>query len=397
MSLVRAEQTIQASEARSAAVAGLQSWLGGQPRACVLVGPPGSGKSHLLASAEREVEGPIVMPAPTGGDCAIFLAAVASGSECVVIADDLDRFSKGLRESVIKNSAGQRHRLLVAVTELSSRTQSILKSGYEDLKIMRLENPASSIEDMRDYTSLWLRLSSIEASRQAIQDCVECCAASGLSRGYWTLGAFLAALSDAGWQFQGPLSAARAASAYREASSPPPDRPTILVEGYTDRVYFEWLLKQAAPTSDVQVRECDGASKVVEQAIALRNQGSRCVAVLDSDEIGKRLRKQLDDFRHPVIGVPLDALGLPKSAFEHVLQVAEIEDLLPVETVEQYFLVFGQQPELEIRAQKGVRYVVGEADKAKLANWVVEEFARDDVPKLAAFVGEALRKLGVTQ
>ena len=202
-------------------------------------------------------------------------------------------------------------------------------------------------------------------------------------------------LADSGWGFSGTLPAADAASAYRQAISPLPTRPTILVEGYTDRVYLEWLLRGLPSVPAVEVRECGGASMVAEQAIALRNQARLCVAVLDSDNIGKRMRKQLDEYRHPVVAVPVDAVNLPKSAYDHVQHVAEIEDLLPESVLEQFLSNEQRQPELEIRSPTGVRYVIGESDKRDLAQWVVEEVERQAVPKLAAFLKEALTLLRV--
>ena len=134
---------------------------------------------------------------------------------------------------------------------------------------------------------------------------------------------------------------------------------------------------------------------VAEQVIALRNQGWLCVAVLDSDKIGKRLRKQLVEFRHPVVAVPVDAVNLPKSAYDHVQHVAEIEDLLPVSIIERFLSSGQRRPEIEIWAPTGGRYVIEESDKRDLAQWVVEEMERQAVPKLAAFLKEALTLLGV--
>ncbi len=81
--------------------------------------------------------------------------------------------------------------------------------------------------------------------------------------------------------------------------------------------------------------------------------------MLDSDNIGKRLRKQLVAFKHPVVAVPVDAVNLPKSAYDHVQDVAEIEDLLPASILERFLSSEQGQPELEIRAVTGVRYVIG--------------------------------------
>ena len=96
-----------------------------------------------------------------------------------------------------------------------------------------------------------------------------------------------------------------------------------------------------------------------------------------------------------MVAVPVDAVNLPKSAYDHVQHVAEIEDLLPKSVLEQFLSNEQRQPELEIRSPTGVRYVIGESDKRDLTQWVVEEVERQAVPKLAAFLKEALTLLRV--
>jgi hypothetical protein len=64
------------------------------------------------------------------------------------------------------------------------------------------------------------------------------------------------------------------------------------------------------------------------------------------------------------------AVDLPKSAYDHIQQIAEIEDLLPLAIIEQFLTVTKRQPELEIRSPTGVRYVIGESDKRELAAWL---------------------------
>jgi hypothetical protein len=395
MILLTPEHTIQASVTTAGAVASIRSWIAGERSACIVVGPTGAGKSHLLTSAAKEVVEPLVMPPPDGSDCSHFIEAIKSNSGRQVVADDLDQFAKGLREDVIKLAKTSRHQLLASMTELSSRIQRIVEAKFPDVKIVYLKDLISRTEDVRAFSLRWVALSGVVAEEEAVRECADFCCASGLPRGFWTVQRFLSLLADSGWEFDGPLPAAVAASAYREATSPPPAKPTILVEGYTDRMYLEWILRGLSSPPEVEIRDCGGASVVAEQAIALRNQGKKCVAVLDSDTIGKRLRKQLVEFRHPVVSVPLAAVNLPNSAYDHVQKVAEIEDLLPVATIEQFLTLAERQPELEIRAPTGVRYVIGEADKRELASWVVAEVEREAVPKLTALLAEALAELGV--
>lgn len=394
MSLLDPAHTVQISSSMTAAVASVRSWIGGTSSTCIIVAAEGAGKSHLLTAVSHEVADAVVMPAPDGSDCTDFIALLKSGSGLSVIADDLDKFSKGLREEVIKLVVASDHSLLASMTELVTRTRGLLLSKRPDTALVFLDDPVSRPQDVEAFVESWIVLSCLTGDRVAIQECAKFCCASGMPRGFRTVDGFLDGLAGAGWGFSGHLHAADAASAYRQATSPPPTRPTLLVEGYTDRVYFEWLLQGLPSSSPVEVRDCGGASTVAEQAIALRNQGRPCVAVLDSDVIGKRLRKQLVEFRHPVVSVPIDAVNLPKSAYDHVQQVAEIEDLLPVSLIEEFLGSQQRQAELEIRAPTGVRYVISEQDKRDLARWVVEETDRQAVPKLAAFLERALNLLG---
>ena len=395
MTLLNSQHTIPASAAMAEAEASVRAWIGAPSSACLVVGSIGAGKSHLLSSAVGDMVDPVVMPPPDGSDCRQFVDVLKSSTGRLVVADDLDKFSKGLREEVIKLVAASGHVLLASMTELPSRTRGLLLAKCADAIVVSLEDPASRAEDVGAFIAQWIPLNGLTAEGDAVGDCTAFCCASDLPQGFRTVEDFLVELAGSSWRFSGTLPAADAASAYRQAISPPPSRPTILVEGYTDRVYLEWLLQGFPSVPAVEVRDCGGASRVAEQVIALRNQGCLCVAVLDSDNIGKRLRKQLVEFRHPVVAVPVEAVSLPKSAYDHVQQVAEIEDLLPISILERFFSSGQRRPELEIRAPTGVRYVIGESDKRDLAQWVVEEAERQAVPKLAAFLNEALTLLGV--
>lgn len=374
-------------------VESLRVWIGAARSAFLVVGSTGTGKSHLLSSAVGDMVDPVVMPPPDGSDCTQFVEILRSGTGRLVVADDLDKFSKGLREEVIGLVVASRHALLASMTELSSRTRRLLQARFADAILVSLEDPASRREDIQAFIDRWILLKGLPTEGNAVRDCTAFCCASDLPQGFRTVEDFLESLAGSGWGFEGALPAADAASAYRQAITPPPKRPTILVEGYVDRMYLEWLLRGLASVPAVEVRDCGSAKMVAEQMIALRNQGAICVAVLDSDNIGKKLRKQLLEFGHPVVAVPVDAVNLPKSAYDHVQHVAEIEDLLPVSILERFLSSQQRRPELEIRALAGVRYVIEESDKRDLARWVVEEVERQAVPKLAAFLEEALEPL----
>jgi len=221
------------------AVASIRSWIDGASSACLVVGSTGAGKSHLLTSAARAFEEALVMPPPDGTDCSQFLETLKSNTGQRVVADDLDKFSKGLREEVIKLAAASSHLLLTSVTELSSRTRSVLSAKWRNVVFVFLKEPASRPEDVHPFVMRWATTYNLGADVRAVADCAAFCCASGLPQGFRTVEAFLEELVGSGWGFSGTLTAADAASAYRQAISPPPTQPTLLVEGYTDRLYLE--------------------------------------------------------------------------------------------------------------------------------------------------------------
>jgi DNA replication protein DnaC len=77
------------------AVAAVRSWIARKQDTCVVVASVGAGKSHLLAAARHELVDAVVMPSADGSDCTEFIALLKSGLGRVLIADDLDRLSKG--------------------------------------------------------------------------------------------------------------------------------------------------------------------------------------------------------------------------------------------------------------------------------------------------------------
>ena len=395
MTVLDAEHTIQASPVMAGAVASLHSWISGETTVCVVVAPTGAGKSHLLSATARTCMDALVMPPADGSDCTVFLDGLRSGNRRQVIADDLDKLPKKLCEEIIKRVALNRHQFLASVSELTERLRNFLSAKWSELVVVTITNPSSRAEDVGLFVARWLESQQAGADECALSDCARFCTNSDLPNGFRTVDAFLTGLAENGWDFSGPLRASDAAGAYYVATKPPPSKPAVLVEGYTERIYFDWLLASILSIPAVEVRDCDGASNVVQQAISIRNQGRSCVSVLDSDDIGKEKARQLKEYGHPVVLVPVTALSLPMSAFDHVKKVAEIEDLLPVDMVERFLCECGKQPELEIRSPNGVRYVIGEAEKRTLAKWVVKEADRESVPKLFKLLAEALSHLGI--
>lgn len=394
MSLLSPEYTVQTSAEMKKALESIHAWIAGEKKACIVVGPPGSGKSHLLNSTAQELIDPLFMP-PHGSDCSVFINQIKLSSAKHVIADDLHLFAKALSKDVINYASKSNLPLLASVTTLPSYILGSLKKCYPDFNVIDLTDTRSRHEDVLAFLLLWTSINGIDADEQTLKECSDYCCASVLPKGFQTVEKFLEQMAESGWEFQGPLPSVMAASAYREATLPPPTKPVILVEGYSDRVYFEWLIKGFSSSPDVEIRDCDSATNVMEQSIALRNQAKPYVAVFDSDDIGRKFADDLKKNQHPVVLIPLTAVSLPDSAYDHVKRVAEIEDLLPVEIVEKFLNTSNRKPELEIRSPIGVRYVIDKSDKRALALWVVDNVECSKVPKLSDLLKSALRGLNI--
>lgn len=395
MTLLDPEHTVQVSPSTATAISVVRAWIAGEHNVCIVTAPIGTGKSHFLRAATGAFADAIIMPPAGGSDCTNFLVQLKNSSRRRVIADDLDLFPKKLREDVIRLAGESNHSLLGSMKEIDGRTTSLIKKSFaDDVVRVTLESLGSRSGDLEIFVSRWAEENGFQPEPASVRECTEFCRRSALPQGFRTVISFLSSLSEESrWHFSGPLQAADAASAYNQATSPPPSRPTLLVEGYTDRLYLEWLLKDLPAAEQVEVRDCGGATLVASETITLRNLGRACVAVLDSDSIGLGLRKQLKEFGHQVASVPTQAVDLPPRAYEHVKEVAEIEDLLPVGRIEEFLRSRECSPELEIRTPTGVRYVISEEDKTALAQWFLQEVGRHEVPKLKAFLDQALELL----
>ena len=111
---LNSEAALQAPATMADALVSVRGWVGAASSACIVVGSTGAGKSHLLSSVVGDVVDAVIMPPPDGSDCSQFLENLGSGTGQLVVADDLDKFSKGLREEVIQ-----------LVGEIQSRTDRL--------------------------------------------------------------------------------------------------------------------------------------------------------------------------------------------------------------------------------------------------------------------------------
>ena len=199
MALPNSEQTIRASAAMAEAVASMREWTGAASSACLVVGSTGAGKSRLLSSAVASMVDPVEMPPPDGSDCSQLVEVLGSGTGRLVVADDLDKFSKGLREEVVKLAAASGHVLLASMTELASRTRGLLWAKGPDAVVISLTGSASRAEDVRAFIARWIDLHGLTAEGNAVRDCAASCCASGLPRGFRTVEDFLVELAGSGW------------------------------------------------------------------------------------------------------------------------------------------------------------------------------------------------------
>ncbi len=201
MSLLDPGHTVQISSSMSAAVASVRSWIGETPSTCVIVAAVGAGKSHLLTAVGHEVADAVVMPPPDGSDCTDSIALLKSRSGLSVIADDLDKFSKGLREELIRLVVASDHSLLASMTELSTRTRNLLLAKRPDTALVFLDDLVSRPQDVEAFVESWIVLNCLTGDLVAIQECAKFCCASGMPEGFRTVDGFLGGLKGAGWGF----------------------------------------------------------------------------------------------------------------------------------------------------------------------------------------------------
>ena len=175
--------------------------------------------------------------------------------------------------------------------------------------------------------------------------------------------------------------------------------PLILVEGQTDVIYLEWVsvLATGMIPNDLEIEPCQSASKIPQKAFACRNESRCAVSLLDHDNIGIDINKQMQGFELRSMVIPPSYDPLKGCALDHVLKVVEIEDLLPVAQVERFFSETGRQPDLVIYSPKNQlkRIVICSEDKLELALWAKRNLTAEDAESMLKIYNELRENLNL--
>lgn len=315
-----------------------------------------------------------------------------------VFVDDLDKYDERFRKTLFRSVAERQARIFATSCTFDGRLARLWEKALGAANVLRLAPLDQRLEDVREFLRRWLsehRLTQVADSEMS--ETVDLIASLRLPRGFIDLSALLQHLASKEYVFSQPVRASAWVDSYRNVldDSKATSR-VILVEGETDAVYFRWVAELALDglDPDLSIEACGSAAKVIERSIAYRNEGRIAVALFDFDRLGRKYYDDLHGWGHPCVTMPGDFDPLRHGAPDHVLQVVEIEDLLPTRSLERFFQEFHRSPELEISLpEQGLKRLVPHADdKLEIAKWVAATLRPAEADKLLK-VYNALRAL----
>lgn len=396
--------TVQQSSTTEEAVAALRNWVRGEntDEHCVITGPSGSGRTHMLdALAGVLPPDQTVRCSSADSDWKVAIQSVESGEGRRVLVDDLDRYDNAFLKQLFARVAGQKHRIVASVKTFDGRLARLWTTHLSRPRDLRLGPPSERIEDVAAFVPHWARINGSKLPNGvAFSETVRLLMAMKLPRGFSDLARLLDEVASLGETLWDPPDATVWIGAYtRIVMGPGTTRPAILVEGDTDAIYLQWISEVAtgSPPGDLEIEPCQSASKIPQKAFACRNEGRRAVALFDFDRLGLDLHEHMKLFDLSSVVIPKLYDPLAGCAPDHVHQVVEIEDLLPIAQVERFVTQTGRQPELVIHAPRlGVkRIVIDSRDKFELARWVHKNLGAESAEHLLGLYNELRRKLGL--
>jgi hypothetical protein len=340
------------------------------------------------------------MLSPTDRDWAGALTE-ACPADSFVLIDDVDGYDDRFRKILFKFAADHTLRLCATSRAFEGRVARLWESMLGAPRVFRLGGLSERSEDTREFLRRWLAAEGLlQPADQALTDAVELIVSLRLPRGFVDLLLLLKHLASQGYDFSQRLHAPTWVDAYQHvlADSKPKLR-VILLEGETDVTYFRWVAELALGTADPEltIEACGSASRVAERSVACRNEGRHSVALFDFDGLGKRHFEDLRNWGHAcsIISASLDPLQ--NQASDHVRQVVEIEDLLPIEAIEHFCEELQRQLEVEISLPVlGLRRLIPRAeDKLDLARWVAAKLGPADAEPLLKVYNELRGKLSL--
>lgn len=347
------------------------------PVHCVITGPRGSGRSYCLDLLAAELS-----PAETlrlsaaDDDWQDALATVRARTSCRVLVDDIDRFDERFRGALYSAVKEQNHFLAATLTTFEGRIARAWEARLGPAGVIQLQAINERPADVSAFLPIWAkRLGEDFPPDATFDETAKLIVHLDWQFGFNDVVAVLQDLVDHGVRFWDPPEALALLAAHRRiVLGRTGTRAIILVEGRTDVIYLEWVsvLAIGTPPQDVDLQACNSASNVPAELFRHRNEGRESVALFDNDGKGRAVNKQVREFGLLAVVIPEKYDPLSGCGADHVHQVVEIEDLLPIDDLDRFLRETRRVPELVIEApRKGLKRVVIHADdKIQLARWV---------------------------
>jgi len=398
------EWTIQECNSTSVVLSGLRSWIEQADTAghILLIGPPGSGKSHIVDAVNQSlvsVGALFCRAGQTGVDD--FLLLAQEDSKCRVLVDDIDKFDKAFWSAVFGAVADKGHALCATATRFDGRLARLWTARLGQTTSVVLQPLSERSLDIAVFIRRRIESGSSQPlETEAVQGVSELLSAAGLERGFHEIGELIVALTDSGLDFTGVVEAPLVLRALRQVQGRARSVPVILVEGKTDERYLRWAASFSTGDDDdtLEIEACGSASKVSIRAVELRNEGRIAVALFDYDRLGQRHHTDLAEWGLPSVLIPHGQYPAHDSLLQHVNIVVEIEDLIPVADLKRFYASNPDRlPELRIEVpQYGFeRLVVHSNDKMQLAEWVSSTLDRGSASQLFGLYNQLRKKLGL--
>jgi hypothetical protein len=399
--------TIQASAVTSAAVASLRLWAqrsleSAGPRHCVILGPKGSGRTHLLDALAGVLPIDSVIRFSLSKDWREPLRAIGETHGRILLVDDLDLYDDKFRKAFfVAVGAGEHQLVAVLPSPFDVRVEKTWRAHLSEPSLIQLGPLSDRREDLTAFLPYWALQHDVALPADArFDETVRLLLKMELRHGLSDAVRLVTEIVSRREPFWDPPDASVWLGAYRRAIvGGRSTQPVVLVEGRTELLYFDWVIRLCAGSTsvDVEVEPCHSAKKIPPRAIACRNEGRMAVALFDNDVVGREQHKQLRsyDIRSVVIPDRFNQLG--SAGRDHVLVVVEIEDLLPVSAIEQFLEDRKREPELVIVAprERRKRVVVHSDDKLALAEWVCENLGIESAGEIVSLFNELRIALGL--
>jgi len=401
--------TVQECASTRSAISELRSWATEGPTDtpglahCVISGPPGCGRTHLLdALAGVLPPESVIRCSPNDPDWRPALERIAGTTGQRVLVDDIEQFDDKFHKKVLESAAKNQHRVAAVVrTPFEGRLAKLWRKFLGDPRFAQLGALADRQEDLIAFVPHWaLQNGAIIPGNAGFAQTVDVLLSMDLPGGLSDIVRLLKEINSREEPFWDPPNAKTWVGAHRQTiRGRAADRPVILVEGRTDALYFQWVLQLAVGTNvdEVDIEACHSAKKIPPKAFQYRNEGRKAVALFDNDKIGLEQYKQMCDYGILSVIIPGRYDQLLGISRDHVQLVVEIEDLLPVEDVERFLQYSGREPELIISAPREgrKRIVVHSDDKMGLAEWVRANLGFRSAERMAELFNEIRKVLGL--